>query len=259
MARRSAIASADAASGAGDESRLARKPSRHAALLTQTLLSCTAAPPNGATGSAPVSVLMPRPPSKALFGHRPSEMSTPRFSPSNSRACTRHLAAAVADRDALAIGEAERRRILRMDHQLRPAPSLAIEPGVSLKRGIEEASAPARWRGGTDARRRPPRSRPSGRGIRAYRVVRPDARRSSHWRPRASRRGNDSAVRMAEAVEEMRRLERRLAVDPALRPPSSSSVPQPEVRRHRRRYARARSSRSRDARGRGAPARPAIT
>src|SRR6266404_1415531 len=52
-----------------------------AAFFTQTLLSWNAAPPTGATASAPVSVLIPRPPMWALFGWIDSAINTPRRRP----------------------------------------------------------------------------------------------------------------------------------------------------------------------------------
>jgi hypothetical protein len=45
--------------------------------LIQTLLSWNAAPPYGAIGSAPVTVLMPQPSAKAEFGQIDSAISTP--------------------------------------------------------------------------------------------------------------------------------------------------------------------------------------
>ena len=54
-----------------------------AAFFTQTLLSWNAAPPTGATASAPVSMLMPRPPIWDLFACTDSAISTPRRTPSN--------------------------------------------------------------------------------------------------------------------------------------------------------------------------------
>src|SRR5690606_24688473 len=57
------------------------------AALTQTWLSWNAPPPHGAGWSAPVTVLIPLPSSKASFGHTPSEITTPRWTPLKARAC----------------------------------------------------------------------------------------------------------------------------------------------------------------------------
>src|SRR6185437_4530441 len=55
-----------------------------AAFLIQTLLSWNAAPPIGATASAPVSTLMPLPPMWSLFGWIDSAIKTPRRTPSKN-------------------------------------------------------------------------------------------------------------------------------------------------------------------------------
>ena len=104
-----------------------------AAFLTQTLLSWNAAPPTGATASAPVSMLMPRPPIWALFG-------LDRFRDQHAAAHAveqlcgqRGLAARVAERDGVAIGDPERGGILRMDHHATARLRAPCDDGVSLK------------------------------------------------------------------------------------------------------------------------------
>ena len=64
---------------------------------------------------------MPSPRSCALFGQMPSAMTTPRLHAVEQLGVQHDLAAPVADLDAVAVGEAECRGIVRMDQQLRPA------------------------------------------------------------------------------------------------------------------------------------------
>ena len=103
-----------------------------AAFFTQTLLSWNAAPPIGAIASAPVSVLMPRPPIWALFGWTDSAISTPRRRPSNSFAVSvvspRILPSVTASPSAISSEAASAGWIITLG-----APSRACDDGVSLK------------------------------------------------------------------------------------------------------------------------------
>ena len=105
---------------------------RWSGLFTQTLLSWNAAPPTGATASAPVSMLMPRPPIWALFGWTDSAISTPRRTPSNNLAISvvspRMLPSVTASPSAISSGAASSGWIITLG-----APSRACEDGVSLK------------------------------------------------------------------------------------------------------------------------------
>src|SRR6201996_3761528 len=103
-----------------------------AAFLIQTLLSWNAAPPTGATASAPVSMLMPRPPIWDLFGWIDSAISTPRRTPSNSLAVSvvspRGLPSVTASPSAMPTLAASAGWIITLG-----APSRACDDGVSLK------------------------------------------------------------------------------------------------------------------------------
>src|ERR1700752_2910382 len=103
-----------------------------AAFLSQTLLSWKGAPPIGATTSAPVSLLMPRPPIWDLLGWIDSAISTPRRRPSNSLAVSvvspRMLPSVTASPSAIESAAASSGWIITVG-----PPSRACEPGVSLK------------------------------------------------------------------------------------------------------------------------------
>ena len=156
-----------------------------------------------------------------------------------------HLAALVAERDVVAVGDAERRGVVGMDHHR--GPTLAGERGWRFGEGrIEKA---ARRRRGQAERmlgvrlldHLPMVGKFRNGGRRGCPV--PAAER--HFRP--VRLETEFLVRISEAVEVMRGGEIRLAIDPAVSLDLGKRAPAGFLQRARR-SARAASWRSPDAR-----------
>ena len=168
-----------------------------------------------------------------------------------------HLAARVAEHDLGAVGDAERRRILGMDHHGRAGRSRAQRGRRLVEGRIEEAARRRGRRAGTDA----PASASSITvpvvGQRRHRV-RPARRcqgeRNGTFGQSGLKRNLPSG--QAKPFDVVRGVEVRLAVDPAFCASSSASVPQPEFCKRPVDQLARRSCRSPDARRRGAwPAR----
>ncbi len=157
------------------------------AFLIQTLLSWNAAPPTGATASAPVSMLMPRPPIWASLR--------------------------IAERDGVAIGDGERRGIGRMDHHGRRA-FAGQRRRRFIKSAVEEA---ARRAGGEPERVCFVRLLDDGPviGQRRHLLPRPHTG-DADGRMRPIGLEVELAVRVRKAVEVMRGAKIRLDVAPQI-------------------------------------------
>ena len=180
-----------------------------------------------------------------------SATSTPRRKPveQTGRAAARRRAA-LRRSTSVAVRDAERRRVVGMDQHGRPL--LLGERGRRLGEGrVEEVAGRAGGRGGTDARRRPPRSRPNGR-------------ESPAWRLRHGA-GRQAAARPAQSARKRKRPSgqpkpsRKCACSNGCwqsiqrSPSSSASVPRPGGPQRRVDDLARASSRRRDGRRRGAP------